>query len=178
MAEITINGVRIQCVRGDITRQSHIQAVVNAANAQLLPGGGVAGAIHKAAGPELEQESSQLTPIKSGQAVITGAYQLDNDYVIHCLGPVYGKDEPADELLADCFRNALQLADQKSITSIAFPSLSTGAFGYPVEPAAEVAMKAVIGQLPQLNTVKTITFVLFSESDQQVYQQALERAAR
>ncbi|RUO23937.1 RNase III inhibitor [Aliidiomarina minuta] len=176
MAEVTIKGVNIQCVQGDITDQKGIEAVVNAANAQLLTGGGVAGAIHKAAGPDLEQESSKLAPLKPGQAVITDAYQLPNQYVIHCLGPVYGKDEPADELLADCYRNALKLADKKGISSIAFPSISTGAFGYPIEPAAKVAIETVVSSLNELSTVKSIVFVLFSESDQDVYEKALQQA--
>lgn len=176
MTEVTIKNVHIQCIQGDITDQKETQAVVNAANAQLLSGGGVAGAIHKAAGPDLEQESSRLAPIKPGQAVVTDGYQLPNQYVIHCLGPVYGKDEPADELLSDCYRNALKLADKKGIVSIAFPSISTGAFGYPVESAAKVAMQTVLNSLNELSSVKTIVFVLFSQSDQEVYKKALQQA--
>ncbi|MFO7296348.1 MAG: macro domain-containing protein, partial [Clostridia bacterium] len=124
--EKVIHGVKIECVQGDITKQEGFDAIVNAANAQLMPGGGVAGAIHRAAGPGLAEECKPLAPIKPGQAVITGGHNLPNRYVIHCLGPVYGVDQPSDKLLADCYRNALKLAEQHGITSIAFPAISTG----------------------------------------------------
>ncbi|MFO7676879.1 MAG: macro domain-containing protein, partial [Thermoplasmatota archaeon] len=104
--EEMISGVKIECVKADIASQVGITAVVNAANAQLRIGGGVAGAIHRAAGPRLEKEGRALAPIRPGQAVITGGYNLPNQYVIHCLGPVYGVDKPEDDLLADCYRNA------------------------------------------------------------------------
>ncbi|MFW5832232.1 MAG: macro domain-containing protein, partial [Prolixibacteraceae bacterium] len=103
-------GITVEMVQGDITQQKDIEAVVNAANAKLLRGGGVAGAIHRTAGPELEKESKKLAPIKPGEAVITGAYNLPNKKVIHCLGPVYGQDKPEDKLLANCYRNALKIA--------------------------------------------------------------------
>ena len=98
----TISGVTIECVKGDIAKQPDMTAVVNAANAWLKPGGGVAGAIHRAAGPSLEEECRPLAPIKPGQAVITGGHSLPNKYVIHCLGPRWGIDKPEDKLLADC----------------------------------------------------------------------------
>lgn len=164
-------GVFIECVRGDITRQPDIEAVVNAANAELMPGGGVAGAIHRAAGPGLAEECAPLAPIKPGEAVITGAHNLPNSYVIHCLGPVYGRDEPGEVLLGNCYRNALRLAEEKKISSIAFPSISTGAFGYPVEEAAETAFGAIAGMLP-LEHVRRIRFVLFSEKDRGIYENA------
>ena len=143
-----VSGVTVECVQGDITAQAGFDAVVNAANAQLKRGGGVAGAIHRAAGPGLEEECRPLAPIKPGQAVITGAHKLPNRYVIHCLGPVYGVDEPSDELLADCYRNALKLAERHGISSIAFPAISTGAFGYPMKEAAEVALRTVLEMAP------------------------------
>lgn len=102
-----IEGITLECVMGDIARQADVEAVVNAANAGLRPGGGVAGALHRAAGPGLEEECRPLAPIRPGQALITGAYALPNRYVIHCLGPVCGRDEPAHELLASCYRGAL-----------------------------------------------------------------------
>lgn len=176
MVERTFSNVKIECVQGDITEQNDMDAVVNAANAQLKSGGGVAGALHSAAGPELAKEGREHAPIKPGEAVLTRAYKLPNKFVIHCLGPVYGQDEPADRLLADCYRNALQLAENKEIHSIAFPSLSTGAFGYPVKEAAAEAVKAIVSVAPDLSTVSHIRFVLFSESDYQVYAQALEQA--
>ncbi|HZH71122.1 MAG TPA: macro domain-containing protein, partial [Mariniphaga sp.] len=102
-----LGSLRLEAVQGDITQQSDITAVVNAANAQLGPGGGVAGAIHKAAGSELATECKKLAPIRPGEAVISGAYNLPNKYIIHALGPVYGMDKPENILLADCYRNAI-----------------------------------------------------------------------
>ncbi len=173
--EKTISGVKVECVLGDITRQLGFDAVVNAANAQLRRGGGVAGAIHRAAGPGLEEECRPLAPIRPGTAVITGGHNLPNRYVIHCLGPVYGVDRPSDQLLANCYRNALKLADQHGITSLAFPAISTGAFGYPMEEAAEVAFRAIAEVIPSLKSVKLIRFVLRDEEALEVHEQALAR---
>jgi O-acetyl-ADP-ribose deacetylase len=155
-----ISGVIIECVSGDIASQTDIIAVVNAANAQLRIGGGVAGALHRAAGPGLEEECRPLAPIKPGQAVITGGHNLPNRYVIHCLGPVYGRDKPEDQLLAACYHNALLLAEEYKITSLAFPSISTGAFGYPLEEAAIIAFRTVRDAAPALKAVKLVRFVL------------------
>lgn len=168
------NDVSIECVKGDITNQHGIDAIVNAANAELRTGGGVAGAIHRAAGPALEDACRPLAPIGPGEAVITGAHNLPNRYVIHCLGPVYGRDEPADDLLASCYRNALRLAEQNAIGSIAFPAISTGAFGYPLAPAARVAIRTALDETERLQSVRQIRFVLFSEADRRVYEQILE----
>jgi O-acetyl-ADP-ribose deacetylase (regulator of RNase III) len=151
-----------------------MEAIVNAANAMLRPGGGVAGAIHRGAGPGLAEECRKLAPIQPGQAVITGAHHLPNRHVIHCLGPVYGVDEPSDQLLSSCYRNALQLAEDNGIKSIAFPAISTGAFGYPLEPAVQIALNTVVTMLPSLLSVKHIRFVLFSNADQRIYEQALD----
>ena len=167
--------VSIDCVEGDIVEQPDMDAIVNAANAQLLPGGGVAGAIHRAAGPGLAEECAPLAPIRPGEAVITGGHELPNPYVIHCLGPVYGRDEPADTLLADCYRNALARAEENQLGSIAFPSLSTGAFGYPVEAAAGIAIETVVQAAPSLQSVRHIRFVLHGEPDHGIYCRALER---
>jgi O-acetyl-ADP-ribose deacetylase (regulator of RNase III) len=174
MNEKVFGNVTIECTQGNIADQPDMEAVVNAANAQLRTGGGVAGAIHGAAGPGLERECRQYAPIRPGQAVITGAHGLPNRYVIHCLGPVYGVDEPADELLANCYRNALRLAEQNHIRSIAFPALSTGAFGYPMEAAAAVAFETTLTQAPELSSVKHIRFVLFRTKDQQIHASVLE----
>jgi O-acetyl-ADP-ribose deacetylase len=133
MTKRELNGVIIECVKGNIADQPDMDAVVNAANAELRVGGGVAGAIHQTAGPGLEQETRPFAPIRPGQAVITGGHDLPNRYVIHCLGPVYGVDEPSDNLLAACYKNALRLAEENNIRSIAFPAISTGAFGFPME---------------------------------------------
>ncbi len=166
--------VKVECIRGNIAEQQDMEVIVNAANAELLPGSGVAGAIHSAAGPGLAEECRALAPIRPGQAVISSAHELPNQHVIHCLGPVYGVDEPSDRLLAECFRNALLLADRHKLTSIAFPAISTGVFGYPLQNAAAVAMKAVSDTLAELNSVRLVRFVLFSDEDRKVFEQALE----
>jgi O-acetyl-ADP-ribose deacetylase len=169
----TVHGVTIECVRGDITSQDDVTAIVNAANAELRSGGGVAGAIHRAAGPELEEEASPLAPISPGEAVITGGHGLQNRYVIHALGPVYGQDRPEWELLASCYRNALALAEETGIDSLAFPAISTGVFGYPVEEAAEVALGTVVEEAQRLERVRLIRFVLFGEKDFEVHEKVL-----
>lgn len=165
--------MRIDCVRGDITRQPDLDAIVNAANAELAPGGGVAGAIHLAAGPGLWEECRPLGPIKTGQAVITGAHGLPNRFVIHALGPVYSSSpDPAGEL-ASCYRESLRLAEQAACSSIGFPAISTGIFGYPVEEAAQVSMEVVTGAAPGLRAVELVRFVLFAQADLDMHEQAL-----
>ncbi len=163
----------VDCIRGDITRQPDMRAIVNAANAQLRIGGGVAGAIHRAAGPELERACAPLAPIRPGEAVITPGFRLPNDFVIHCLGPVYGVDEPADELLASCYERALDLAEENGIESVAFPALSTGAFGYPLESAAQVALRTVTRRAATCRSVERIRFVLFDERALEVHERVL-----
>ena len=161
---------KLEIVQGDIARQPDMDAIVNAANAQLRTGGGVAGAIHRAAGPGLEEECQPLAPIQPGQAVITGAYQLPNKHVIHCLGPVYGRDKPEDKLLAACYENAIKLAEEHQLGSIAFPAISTGVFGYPLDEAAAVAIRTIKQKIKELDHVQTIRMVLFSEKDLQAFQ--------
>jgi O-acetyl-ADP-ribose deacetylase (regulator of RNase III) len=165
--------MKIECVQGDITNQPDITAIVNAANRWLRPGGGVAGAIHRKAGPELELECKRLAPIKPGEAVITKGYKLPNRYVIHCLGPVYGRDKPEAEILANCYRNALKLAEEYAIDSIAFPAIATGFFGYPVKEAAEVAFKTIKEMIPKLKSVKKIRFVLYTKEDLEIHKEVL-----
>ncbi len=133
---------------------------MNAANRDLRPGGGVAGAIHRAAGPELAAACRPLGPIRPGQAVLTPGFRLPNPYVIHCLGPVYGVDEPSGEILAQCYRSILALADGEGLASIATPAISTGVFGYPMAEAARVAMQAIASQTQDLRHVRRIRFVL------------------
>lgn len=130
--ETQFSGVKIEVVQGDISRQADMEVIVNAANAELRTGGGVAGAIHRAAGPELEEACRPLAPIAPGEAVITKAFRLPNQWVVHCLGPVYGRDKPEAQLLANCYENALMLAENHRVKSIAFPAISTGIFGYPL----------------------------------------------
>lgn len=168
------NGVRLELVTGDITQQDDCDAIVNAANAQLRIGGGVAGAIHRAAGPGLEEETRPLAPIAPGQAVITSGHDLPNAHVIHCLGPVYGRDEPAAELLASCYREALRLAEEHGLESVAFPALSTGAFGYPMDEAARVALETVLDRVPELGAVERIRFVLYDQGALDVHRRALD----
>lgn len=174
-ATVTVGEVTIEVAAGDITRQESVDAVVNAANAALRPGGGVAGAIHRAAGPGLDEECRPLAPIRPGRCVITTGHRLPNPWVLHCLGPVYGVDEPADELLASCYREALALADARGLTSVAFPALSTGAFGYPMDEAAGVALGAVVAAAPSLRRVRRIRFVLFGADAVATHRAALER---
>lgn len=171
--KVTVHGIEIEVIQGNIIAQTDITAVVNAANAQLLRGGGVAGAIHGAAGPGLEKECRPLAPIKPGEAVITGGHNLPNKYVIHCLGPVYGVNKPAAELLANCYRNALSRAEKYEIESIAFPAISTGIFGYPLEEAADVALRTILDMTTELKVVRKIRMVLYSKDDQALHEKVL-----
>jgi O-acetyl-ADP-ribose deacetylase len=166
-------GTDLELVQGDITAQPDLEAVVNAANAQLTTGGGVAGAIHAAAGRRLERACRPLAPIAPGEVVATDAFGLPNRRVVHALGPVYGRDAPADVLLADCYRRALELADAEGLQSIGFPALSTGAFGYPVRPAAEVALTTVRDVLDAGSPLRLVRFVLFSDQDLVVHAEVL-----
>ncbi len=168
--------VRLECVAGDIARQPGIDAVVNAANAALMPGAGVAGALHHAAGPGLYAECRALAPILPGQAVLTAGYELPNRFVIHCLGPVYGADHPEAQLLASCYQQALALAARHGARSIAFPAISTGVFGYPPAAAAEVALGAILAALP-LAPLALVRCVLFAPAGRDLYLRALAALA-
>ncbi len=170
-------GAVLEIRQGDIANQPELEAVVNAANAALAPGGGVAGAIHRAAGPGLYEECRPLAPIRPGQAVITAAHRLPNRFVIHCLGPVYGRDEPAADLLALCYRNALELAERNGIRSIGFPAISTGIFGFPMEKAARVALATVRARLPTHAPLRLVRFVLWSETDRRLHEAVLAALA-
>jgi len=161
--EVRINDILVECVQGDITKQKGFKAVVNAANAQLAPGGGVAGAIHRAAGPELYEECKRLAPIKTGQAVITKGYNLPNEYVIHTLGPVYYREKDPEKKLAECYKNCLKLAEEYKLDSIAFCAISTGIFGYPLDEGLEVAFKTILSEIPNLRYLKRIRMVLYDD---------------
>ena len=169
-----IGKVILELKQGDIASQADIKAVVNAANAQLKTGGGVAGAIHKNAGSELEKACRPLAPIEPGEAVITEGFNLPNDYVIHTLGPVYGQDKPEAELLARCYRNSLQLAEEKEIESVAFPAISTGAFGYPKKEASEIALITIHERASALENVGLIRFVLHFKQDYELHKEVLK----
>lgn len=172
----SVEGVTIECVVGDIAAQAGFDAVVNAANAQLRTGGGVAGAIHRAAGPGLAEEARPLAPIEPGQAVVTSAHGLPNEYVIHCLGPVHGRDEPSDELLRSCYEEALHRAEERGMESVAFPAISTGAFGYPLGEAAAIAVGAVVDRASSLSSVRRVRFVLYDQEARDAFRDALDSA--
>lgn len=174
MEEIKVENISLELKRGDIASQDDMDAVVNAANAELRTGGGVAGAIHRAAGPELAEETRSMAPIEPGEAVISGGHNLPNEYIVHCLGPVYGRDEPEEELLANCYKNALQLAEEHEIQRIAFPSISTGAFGYPMHDAARVAFETIKNEASDLSSVELIRLVLWGEDAMNTHQEVMD----
>jgi len=173
--KITSKHTAVEIAIGDITNQTDMDAIVNAANAELRTGGGVAGAIHRKGDPELTELTRPLAPINPGDAVITEAPGLPNKYVIHCLGPVYGSDEPSDTLLAKCYKNALYLAEKHELKSIAFPAISTGAFGYPMPDAARIAIESIIFETHELDSVETIRIVLFDEKSFKIHKDVLEQ---
>jgi O-acetyl-ADP-ribose deacetylase len=171
-----VRGTRIEVVVGDLVDQPDLDAIVNAANAQLAPGGGVAGAVHRAAGPGLAAACRPLGPIATGTCVVTGGHDLPNAHVVHCVGPVYDREEHAAELLTACYRQALALADQAELTSIGFPAISTGIFGYPVSEAAEVALAAIVeAARAGLRSVRLVRLVLVDEETCRVHAAALDR---
>ncbi len=160
---------RIKIITGDITKQP-VDAIVNAANTSLLGGGGVDGAIHDAAGPELLAECRTLGGCKTGQAKITGGYKLPAKYVIHTVGPVWqGGDHGEHELLANCYRNCLKLAVDHDIKTIAFPSISTGVYGFPIEKASEIALAEISKFLQGNDTVESVIIVCFGTNPYNIY---------
>jgi len=165
---------KIELVKGDITK-INAHAIVNAANTSLLGGGGVDGAIHRAAGPELLAECRGLGKCPTGQAKITKGYKLPVPYVIHTVGPVWhGGKSGEEELLASCYRNTLELAKKHSLRTVSFPSISTGAYRFPIEKAASIALKTVRTFLDRNPDIfEKIIFVLFSEKDLEVYKKCL-----
>ena len=174
-------GSTIELVEGDITRQS-VDAIVNAANSSLMGGGGVDGAIHDAGGSEILEECRKIVAeqgtLQAGRAVSTTAGRLPAGFVIHTVGPVWhGGEHGEAETLESCYRESLKVADRLRLTNIAFPSISTGAFRYPLRPAAEIALKTVAITLPELRNVRDVRFVLFSNADFKSYTRALESLA-
>jgi O-acetyl-ADP-ribose deacetylase (regulator of RNase III) len=166
----TIVRDKIDIRRGDITRFA-VDAIVNAANTSLLGGGGVDGAIHRAAGPQLLAECRTIGGCPTGEARITGGYNLPARFVIHTVGPVYNSTTPekAAKLLRRCYENSLALAAQNGVEQIAFPAISCGVYGYPIDKACRVAIDAAIRFLETESVVNKVIFVLFSEGDRTVY---------
>ncbi|MFH1102464.1 MAG: O-acetyl-ADP-ribose deacetylase [Pseudomonadota bacterium] len=164
---------RIKITRGDITKLN-VDAIVNAANSSLLGGGGVDGAIHRAAGPELLVECRQLGGCPTGEVRITRGYHLPARYVIHAVGPVYRGRPEESRLLSQCYQNALRLAEQHGLSSIAFPAISCGAYGYPIEEACKIAISTTCGFLRIHQGIQQVVFILFSEDDYRIYQKNLE----
>jgi O-acetyl-ADP-ribose deacetylase (regulator of RNase III) len=160
---------RIELMLGDIIAQD-VDAIVNAANSSLLGGGGVDGAIHRAAGPEFLEECRKLGGCPTGEAKITRGYRLPAKYVIHAVGPVWhGGRKGEDELLAGCYRNSLRLAEKHRLKSVAFPSISTGAYRFPIERASRIAVETVREYLGESREVERVVFVCYSEADLKVY---------
>ena len=164
---------KLKIVRGDITGL-HVDAIVNAANTTLLGGGGVDGAIHRAAGPELLAECKIIGGCPTGEARITKGYRLPARYVIHTVGPVYRGSERDPILLSSCYRNSLQLAVNNQCRSIAFPAISCGVYGYPIKKACEIAVDTTCEYLASHEKIDQVLFVLFSPADEKVYLDYLE----
>jgi O-acetyl-ADP-ribose deacetylase (regulator of RNase III) len=175
--KVQIGKATVELLQGDITRQD-TDAIVNAANRSLLGGGGVDGAIHRAAGPQLLTECRTLGGCETGDAKITKGYNLKARHVIHTVGPIYhssGKNAPA--LLASCYRRSLEVASENKLQSVAFPSISTGAYGYPLQEAAPIALKTVRETLQGHPDIHLVRFVLFGQEAYDAYEQALKDLA-
>jgi O-acetyl-ADP-ribose deacetylase (regulator of RNase III) len=176
--EVTVNKTRLSLIQGDITKQG-TDAIVNAANSSLMGGGGVDGAIHRAGGPAILEECKRIRAEKGllppGQAVITTGGKLKARYVIHTVGPIWGGgNEGEPQLLASAYRESLKLAVEHGLKSVSFPSISTGAYGYPVRQASEVALQAVMAFLREDASLEEVVFVLFDSHTYTTYCRALE----
>ncbi len=178
--EITIGKSKLKLVQGDITDQE-TEAIVNAANPSLMGGGGVDGAIHRKGGPRILEECKKIREtewpegLPTGKAVITSGGRLKARYVVHTVGPIWrggNRDEP--RLLSNAYRNSLELAVTRGLKTIAFPSISTGAYGYPIEKASRIALETVKNFLEEKNGLEEVRFVLFSKSDLETYKEAIK----
>lgn len=180
--ERRIGNTRLALTQGDITRQA-VDAVVNAANSSLMGGGGVDGAIHRAGGPKILEECKAIVKdigrLEAGKAVITTGGNLPAKHVIHTVGPVYrGGGRGEAQTLASAYRQSLGLADEKGLRTVAFPSISTGAYGYPIDQAARVALETVRNHLASGSGLEEVRFVLFSAADLEAYETALRALGR
>ena len=177
--EVTVNQTKLSIVQGDITKQA-TDAIVNAANPSLMGGGGVDGAIHRAGGPAVLEQCKQIVSrqgrLPTGEAVITTGGNLEARYVIHTVGPIWhGGTKGEAELLASAYGESLKLAAESGLSSISFPSISTGAYGYPVAKAAEVALASVIAFIQDVTSLREVTFVLFDPNTHTSYCEALNK---
>lgn len=172
--QIQINDATLELVQGDITREN-VDAIVNAANSSLLGGGGVDGAIHRAAGPELLAECRTLRGCETGNAKITRGYKLKARHVIHAVGPVYRDGKRGESaLLASAYRTCLELASQNACASVAFPAISTGVYGYPMEDAARIALRTIMDYLEQHAEITLVRYVLYDARALAVHTRVLE----
>lgn len=179
MIQADLNGATIELIEGDITKQA-VDAIVNAANKSLLGGGGVDGAIHRAAGPDLLEETRTLGGCNVGDAKITKGYKLPARHVIHAVGPVYAPTEEAAEKLASVYRRSLEVAKENHLASVAFPAISTGVYRYPLDEAAAIALRTTYDFLKDetaRGTVRLVRIVLFGDKAYQVFRQALHDLA-
>jgi O-acetyl-ADP-ribose deacetylase (regulator of RNase III) len=176
--QVSVGKSKLELVQGDITQQD-TEAIVNAANSTLMGGGGVDGAIHRAGGPQILKECVKIGGCPAGQARITSGGRLKAKYVIHTVGPVYhGGTHGEAEILASAYHSSLELASEHGVKTVAFPSISTGAYGYPIDEAAHVALETVLMYLRSHPEIELVRFVLFGSAAYEVYEKALDEAYR
>ena len=177
MSTHTINGVTLALEQGDITKV-HADAIVNAANSGLAGGGGVDGAIHRAGGPTIMAECRKIGGCPTGSAVATSAGRLPAKYVFHSVGPIYDGTDEDERLLRSAYQTCLDLAEQYQVRSIAFPSLSTGIYGYPLELAAPIALRTIVEHIKKPTSLEQVVIVLFGEASYKAHEQALAEITR
>lgn len=170
MIERYIRNSIIRCKKGDITLQS-TEAIVNAANNKLTPGGGVSGAIHNAAGPKLWEECKKLNGCLTGEAKITKGYNLKAKFVIHTVGPIYTGSKSDKIKLANCYKNSIKLALENKIKSLSFPAISTGIYGYPIKEASRIAIESIKNQLNKVDNKMIVQLVLYDEITLKIFKQ-------